>query len=310
VIACIITMALSAQAAKWGYVRAITIENTGSQATDAVVQIQLNNFDYSKTTTGGADIRFAIKAGNFAGAGLSYWIEQWNDNGASTIWVKIPKLAAGKNSIYLYYGNTDAKAVSDGNATFLFFDDFESGDYTKKWTNVSIEKVTEQGGILKLRGFDNKLGAINANFDLKGKMIVRTLYQREGADEHWTAAGIGGWDHWFCFGDHTEVALTGTNWVMLYTGTSINKVDEAPLVKIANKKITANWRKAAYWYDGTNLNGKQDDVTATIPTPDASSKLALRTLDNDQWDNFAYVTVSPYTGPEPAVTIGDEKKIR
>ncbi|MDB5002555.1 MAG: hypothetical protein JWQ34_780 [Mucilaginibacter sp.] len=95
---------------------------------------------------------------------------------------------------------------------------------------------------------------------------------------------------------------------MLYTGASINKVDESPLVKVANKKITANWRKAAYWYDGTNLNGKQDNVTATFTTPDASSKLALRTLDNDQWDNFGYVTVSPYSGPEPVVTIGEEKK--
>ncbi|MDB5002556.1 MAG: hypothetical protein JWQ34_781 [Mucilaginibacter sp.] len=58
-IACIITMAFSAHAAKWGYVRAIAIENPASPANNVVVQIQLTGFDYSKTVAGGADLRFA-----------------------------------------------------------------------------------------------------------------------------------------------------------------------------------------------------------------------------------------------------------
>ncbi|MBC7400404.1 MAG: DUF2341 domain-containing protein, partial [Mucilaginibacter sp.] len=197
-------------AAKWGFVRKVTIDNQNAQLTDAVIKVQLDNgFDYAKAAIGGADIRFAAKADSFSGAGLSYWIEQWNDNGASTLWVKVPKLTKGQNSIYLYYGNVDAKAAADGNATFLFFDDFESGDFTKKWNNVSIGQVEEKEGILKLKESDGQVGMITTGFDLTGKLIVRTLYHRQGGDQHWTAAGIGGWNNWFCFDDHTEVAGMG-----------------------------------------------------------------------------------------------------
>jgi hypothetical protein len=162
---------------------------------------------------------------------------------------------------------------------------------------------------LKLREADGEEGAINANFDVTGKMIVRTLYQRGGADQHWTRAGIGGWDHWGCFGDHTEFAGQGTNFVMVLDGSSITNRTALPLVKVANQQITDQWRRAAFWYDGSTLKAMQDDAVAEWPATNAVSKLALRTLDNDNWDNFKYVTVSAYTGPEPAVTVGPQSDL-
>ncbi len=42
--------------------------------------------------------------------------------------VKLPVLKTHATTIYMYYGNADAQPVSDGNATFLFFDDFEEGN--------------------------------------------------------------------------------------------------------------------------------------------------------------------------------------
>jgi hypothetical protein len=297
-------------AAKWSYTRKLIIDNQSDMLANAVVKIQLtaNNFDYAKTAAGGADIRFTSKSGSFNGGGLSYWIEEWNNANASTVWVKIPNLAKGKTTVYLHYGNAEAKTESNGDATFLFFDDFESGDYTKKWTNVSIGEVQEKAGLLQLKESDGQMGIITANFDLSGKMIIRTLYQRGGADQHWTAAGIGGWNHFFCFGDHTEVAGTGTNWLMFYNWDSINKLDAAPIIKSANKQITDKFRPVAYWFDGKSVNGKQDDITVSLTVPEETSKLALRTLDHDAWDNFAHITVSPYGATDPIVTIGDEKK--
>lgn len=303
--------AVKSLAVKWAFKRKVTIENRDGRVTDAVVQLKFDNteFDYTKAKADGADIRFSTSAGNINAAGLKYWIEQWNIDGTTIIWMKVPVLKANaQNTIYLYYGNADAPAVSNGNATFLFFDDFEDGNYSKKWENVSIGEVKEQNGLLKLRETDGQDGIITANFNVTGKMIVRTVYQRERADEHWTRAGIGGWNSWLCFGDHTEAAVTGTNFLMFYDSNSLSSLKSAPLVKAANKVITDKWRRTAYWYNGKSLFGMQDDVKAEMPAANASSKLALRTLDNDSWDNFEYITVSNYLDPETTVTLGQQQK--
>lgn len=294
----------------WLFKRPISIENKGNKITNAVIEIKLDsrNFDYAKAQANGADIRFTTSA-NLKGDGIPYWIEQWNNKGITTIWLKVALLKDHeKRQITMFYGNPEAAPVTNGNATFLFFDDFESGDYTKKWTNVSIGEVTEEGGMLKLKESDGQDGIITADFNVTGPMIIRTLYQRGNADEHWTRAGVGGWNNFLCFGDHTDFAGTGTNYVMIYDGNSLSSLKTPPLVKAANQKITDKWRLVAFWYDGQNLKGMQDDVTVTWPMANASSKLSLRTLDNDAWDNFAYITVSPYMDVVPIVTIGSEVK--
>ncbi len=95
-----------------------------------VVRVDIDRrFDYSRCLPDGGDVRF------FAGAQeLPYWIESWNDeNGKSTIWVKV--LAAGTSNIDMEYGNSSATPVSNGDATFVFFDNFSgSALNTSKWT--------------------------------------------------------------------------------------------------------------------------------------------------------------------------------
>ena len=94
---------------------------------------------------------------------------------------------------------------------------------------------------------------------------------------------------------------------MLFDRISLNSLKTAPLVRAANTVITKNWRRVAYWYDGHNLKGEQDEVVVELPMPNASSKLTWRTLDNDKRDSFAFTTVSAYTGPEPTVILGQQQ---
>jgi hypothetical protein len=67
-----------------------------------------------------SDIRFATTAD----VPLDYWIEM-SDDSAAKIWVEVSSIPTAGTTIYLYYGNTGASSVSNGDATFQFFDHFD-----------------------------------------------------------------------------------------------------------------------------------------------------------------------------------------
>jgi len=96
------------------------------------------------------DIRFTDSSGTV----LSCWIES-SSSSSATIWVKFPSIPSGTSTWYLYYGNPSAPSASDGDATFLFFDDFNDNSLnTSKWTVVSgggSADVYEQNNRLEIR---------------------------------------------------------------------------------------------------------------------------------------------------------------
>ena len=133
----------------WSYRRPITItNNSGSALSDYQVLVELNtdNFDYSKANDDGSDLRFT-NADNTVK--YDYWIEKWNTSGTSKVWVKVPSIPAGDSTMYMWYGNSAASSESNGDNTFLFFDDFEDGTLdTNKWT-VLKGTWSEQDGYVK-----------------------------------------------------------------------------------------------------------------------------------------------------------------
>jgi len=83
-----------------------------------------------KCRTDFGDIRFTDSDGTTE---LSYWIEEKVDGDYAIFWVKIPNIPASpdKKMIYIYYGNPEAITTSDGEATFILFDDFDVFDESK-----------------------------------------------------------------------------------------------------------------------------------------------------------------------------------
>ena len=79
------------------------------------------------------DLRFTSSDGTTE---LSYWLESKTDSTTATIWVKIPSLASGDNTIYMYYANASATTASNGDNTFEFFDHFDTLPSTTKWDIV------------------------------------------------------------------------------------------------------------------------------------------------------------------------------
>jgi len=109
----------------WAYRNPVTLNNVSASLSDFQVQVVLDgSFDFTKAKSDGSDVRFTASDGMTP---IPFWIETWNPNTSSaSIWVEVPSIPASGTTVYLYYGNPAAKGASDGNATFLFFDDFDS----------------------------------------------------------------------------------------------------------------------------------------------------------------------------------------
>ncbi len=108
------------------YRRPLFISNTcGETLLDHQVRVILSDsVDFNKADAVGNDIRITAKDGSTL---IPFWIEEWDPVGSTAgIWVVMPELPAGGDTIYVYYGNPSAAPVSDGDATFDTYDGFET----------------------------------------------------------------------------------------------------------------------------------------------------------------------------------------
>ncbi|PID31739.1 hypothetical protein CR970_04185 [Candidatus Saccharibacteria bacterium] len=127
----------------WTIRRRVAIDSTVAK-TDYQVELKVAyetgmNNDFS-------DIRFVSPDGT---SDMDYWLERKTDGVEAVFWVKIPTLANGANEIMMYYGNSAAASLSDGEATFMFFDDFEGASIdASKWEVVSPATFSISGGKL------------------------------------------------------------------------------------------------------------------------------------------------------------------
>ena len=144
----------------WSYRKSHEIVgSTAGAQTDYQIRIKVhygsgvddaeNVYLNGKCRTDFGDIRFTDINGNE----LPYWMEEKTDGDFAVFWVKVPSIPASPNTtqIYIYYGNPSAATTSNGEATFLFFDDFEAGNLNK-WTKnagngyIQLETANPLGG--------------------------------------------------------------------------------------------------------------------------------------------------------------------
>lgn len=121
----------------WLYRKKLTFNASGvtSAITNMPVLVTLtpSNIDYTKAGTGGNALRFVDRNNNL----LSYEIEQWNNNGTSTIWVKVPSISTTDNFMWLYYGNATAPSAQNKTAVW-------SDGYRGVWhlNNTTIDSTS------------------------------------------------------------------------------------------------------------------------------------------------------------------------
>jgi LPXTG-site transpeptidase (sortase) family protein len=157
----------------WTYQRTITLS---APTPSANFQIRVQITDHSNMNADGSDLRFYDSSDIQA----DYWIENWNPSGTSTIWVEVP--TAGTSSLTMYYGNAGATAVSDGDNTFIAFDDFSGTSIdTSKWNvrDISNATITVAAGSVTLNsGTTNGAGAqliSTTSFTMGQGVIIETV---------------------------------------------------------------------------------------------------------------------------------------
>ena len=123
-------------------------ENVG--ATGAHFHVEGNSANFPPGTNNSGDLRFTDNDGTTL---LDFWVENVTGtapNRIADIWVEVRDNLDTNQDIYIYYGNPAAGNVSDGDATFDFFDDFEGTSLnTAKW-HIAANSYSVSNGILRI----------------------------------------------------------------------------------------------------------------------------------------------------------------
>lgn len=296
----------------WQYYKEITISNSGGALSDYQVLVQLSSSNFPTNARAyGADVRFTDASGNE----LSYWIESWDYAGRSAkIWVKVPSIPANVvATIRMYYGNPSAGSSSNGDATFMFFDDFNNNYIDPdKWGTASGALIfSEQGNKMQATYNSGEEGLLLATKSIYEPFIAEGLIKINGQSAQFAffwqsnaltppkgyVAAIEGnsgpykgqiilWEY-DSAGQLSQLAASyaGTDSQDTYFARVIGKTGELKLIT-NNKFITST--------DSTYSNGY------------FGLKAHLNPAESAYWDD---VRIRKYTSSEPTITFGAEQPI-
>ena len=124
------------------------------------------------------DVRFTKSDGVTL---LDYWLEE-HDGNVATFWVEVPSIPASpdKAIIYIYYGNPSVTTTSDGEATFIDFDDFE---YTGsiEYHGWTIDKSPSAGSLQTVTSL-SRIGSRSLKFvdsDTAGGWVIYRTFSAQ-----------------------------------------------------------------------------------------------------------------------------------
>jgi len=284
----------------WSYNKSVTLSSSTTMNNYQIrITLDSANFDYSKADEDGDDIRFY----NLSGNSLPYWIEDWDVDGTSIIWVKV--LYSGTSEIIIYYGNPDATAESSGDDTFDFFDDFDDGTIDPaKWQDTT--GFSESGGYL---WGSNTTYRIRSQSAWTGNYILETRHY--SADDAQDGYQAGGWRGSTSNG-YNPLLYSGNRWYTRNDGawhgpTTFTYLDQ--WIRIKTVAIGASSYATITRESGGSST--HDDSNSGL----ASEYIALGQRNDNAYLGQAYdgkwdwLFVRKYAATEPTGSLGDEESI-
>jgi len=294
--------------AGWSYRKSHIINSTDGAGTNYQVKIKVhydsgtdsgeNVYLNEKCKTDFGDIRFTKSDGETE---LDYWMEEKEDSNYAIFWVEIvDDLSSSNVTIYIYYGKSDASTTSNGDDTFLFFDDFEGTELdTNKWTKSGSGSVTVSGGICKVIG-----GGGTA------EEIESITFGESGQGLRWRSRHKYSHFETQCY-EHAKLQIDSNNYpaqISSYSGdkrfysrasgtTSYTTYSSNPLVY-------HDWE--IRWISGKSVLDVDDGaetVTKTNNIPNPNTAYLRYITDKDSSDYIIYIDwvfIAKYVDPEPS----------
>lgn len=302
----------------WLFYRDIAIKNLDLSDYQVLVKLSGNSFP-AGSSSDGADIRFADASGNE----LSHWIENWdNSQQNAIIWVKIP---GRQTNIRMFYGNKKASSSSNGDSTFIFFDDFVGKSINeKKWQIYGTQEMSVGNSVLymgidKTPG-DEKGAALisrdNSNDNVIIEMKVKSNYDADAfifarttnySGPIWITSG-------YAFSEDPD--QTGWSKGAPHISVIINEKEEV----VSDPTFDAS-PDYFYWYSailygnriGFKIYDTNRNVKSDISKYDTNFNTGYLGLGKDprDWEHSnAWIDtfiIRKYASVEPALTIGQEQ---
>jgi len=251
-----------------------------------------------KCRTDFGDVRFCDDDGTTE---LDYWMEEKVDSDYVVFWVEIADdLSTVNATVFVYYGNANATTTSNGDDTFVFFDDFigDSLNLTK-WV-VREGDVTVSDGELILTGTTGTRGRIdglvefnpNSAVHAKSRLNIYSHYQfpifTRISNDNTLSDAMGVYTNPFTaifFISYNEGTFTATN----ITGS----VPDTGVYRIWEIKWIAN--KVSLYVDKSHI------VTHTTNVPDETQVCYFRETNVVGYNVYVdWIFVRKYVDPEPA----------
>ena len=260
----------------------------GAALTDFPALIRLGRhiggFDYSGFAShDGMDIRFADASGT---NGLSFEIDQWDTNGASTVWVRVPEMSAA-TEIWAYWGNGVAAtnlpadygvAAWDPNFDAVWhlgprFEDSTANAIDGAATNMSVV----EGMVSDAAEFDGFSSSVTLGDD-------RRL-------EHASGITVGAWIRPDALTGTQRVLYKNPGWSFGINGASIQFTTHGVLAYNSAAVLTEDrWQYiAAKFLSNNNVRFYLDgvyagNVTHDTPGDTGTSTAYLSRVDQQRWD--------------------------
>jgi hypothetical protein len=266
---------------------------------DSGADVYLNG----KCRTDFGDIRFTDDDGTTL---LDYWIEEKVDSDYAVFWVEVADdLSTTAATIYIYYGNAGATTTSNGENTFILFDDFEDGSFnTSKWSAVSCN-VSEGSGVLHCQASASHGGVRSVNsIDLTSGKAFEIRHKHSMYTDN---------DDWFGFSKvTTAIYVYGNNLVMdrqhtnqcealLWNGAwyYISPFNGPP----DSNFYRANVRAKIGSYPKYMMRGIEGILSYNVASDTYYLwiyKLAIETPDTNRYAEIDWIAVRKWVDPEPA----------
>lgn len=245
----------------WSYRAPITLlERSGNDLENYQVPVTLDTptlIEESKLQENLSDLRFSWLDNAGVEHEIPYWIERSLGTRSDKIWVRVPWLPANSTTtIYAHYGNQNAASAENGDATFVFFDNFDVID-DEKWNQTSGWAVSD--GVISAYGSNKNLVSVQS-WPFSGKAV----HARVRTDQP---------------GPRPQVrflisASNGTTPYDVPNVTTINSADGVSTVALYNGYVSSlvtysapwdtNWHDLAHKRADENVVGTYDDEDLTI----------------------------------------------